>query len=228
MRVVDLSVELYDGLQSFPGHPKMAIIDAVTHSFSAPRYKLPCKGYASKLVLFSDHSGTHLDAPYHFFEEGRTMEEVPLEDTVGRGVLIDVADRDQSQAITAEMLQKRLADIGEEIREGDIVLIRAWGKEWNAEGYHHAAALDISAAKWLAEKKVKCIGIDLANLDTNSDMNRPCHMEILSKNIGIIENLTHLEKLSKPTFFFMGVPLKIKGLSGSPIRAVAIEDFAGM
>lgn len=225
MKVIDLTVELYDGLQSFPGHPKMAIIDGVTHSFSAARYNLPCKGYASKLMLLSDHSGTHLDAPFHFFEEGRTMEQVPLEDTFGQGLLIDVADRDPSIAITKEMLEVKLVQMNESIREKDIVLIRGWGKEWNSPGYHHAAGLDISAGKWLAEKKIKCIGVDLANLDTNSDMGRPCHMELLGQNIGIIENLVHLDQISQTRFLFLGIPLKIRGLSGSPIRAVAVEDF---
>lgn len=225
MKIVDLTVPLYDGLQSFPTHPKVTVIDFVTHAFSAARYIPPCKGYASKLVLLSDHGGTHLDAPFHFFAEGKTIDEVPLETTFGEAVFIDVSDRDMSQAITADMLEDRLKKTDTEVRKGDIVLIRGWAGEWNGEGFHHAAALDISAAKWLSAKEIKSVGVDLANADTGSDMLRPVHLELLGKAIGIMENLTNFDKLTKRRFFFMGIPLYIKGLSGSPIRALAVEEW---
>jgi arylformamidase len=225
MKIVDLTVPLFDGLQSFPGHPRINVIDFVTHSFSASRYTLPCRGYASKLIMMSDHGGTHLDAPFHFFEDGLTIDEVPLERTVGDAVFIDVSGKKRDQAITREMLEARLKKDRNKIREGDIVLVRAWNGEWNGPGFHAAAGLDISAAKWLTEKKVKSVGIDLANADTTSDMSRPVHLQLLSNEIGIMENLFNLDKLSKTRFFFAGIPLRIKGLSGSPIRAIAILDF---
>ncbi len=225
MKIVDLTVPLYDGLQSFPTHPKVTVIDFVTHSFSAPRYIPPCKGYASKLVLISDHGGTHLDAPFHFFEQGETIDEVPLETTFGEAVLIDVSKRELNQPVTARMLQARLEETNTQVKRGDIVLIRAWPNEWNDPGFHHVAGLDISAAKWLRAQGVKSVGVDLANADTSSDMGRPSHLELLGNGIGIMENLTNLDKLSKTRFHFMGIPLKIKGLSGSPIRAVAVEEW---
>ena len=225
MKIVDLTVPLYDGLQSFPGHPRINVIDFVSHSFSAPRYTLPCRGYASKLIMMSDHGGTHLDAPFHFFEDGLTIDEVPLERTVGDAVFIDVSDKQQHDAVTREMLESRLKEDHNRIRKGDIVLIRCWGGEWNGPGFHAAAGLDISAARWLTDKKVKAVGVDLSNADTTSDMARPVHLQLLSNEIGIMENLYNLDKLTKTRFFFAGIPLKIKGLSGSPIRAIAIEKF---
>ena len=225
MKIVDLTLPLYDGLQSFPGHPKITVIDFVTHSFSAPRYIAPCRGYASKLIMMSDHSGTHLDAPFHFFENGLTIDEVPLERTVGEAVFIDVSDKRHDKTITAAMLEKRLKKDQNEVREGDIVLIRTWDGEWNGPGFHTAAGLGLSAAKWLTGRKVKAVGIDLSNADTTSDMSRPSHMQLLGNAIGIMENLVNLDQLSKKRFFFAGIPLKIKGLSGSPIRAIAIEEW---
>jgi arylformamidase len=225
MKIVDLTVQLYDGLQSFPGHPKITVIDFMTHAFSAPRYLPPCRGYASKLIMMSDHSGTHLDAPFHFFADGLTIDEVPLEKTVGEAVFIDVSDKKHDQTITAAMLEKRLKKDKNEVREGDIVLIRAWDGEWNGPGFHACAGLGLSAAKWLMKRKVKAVGIDLSNLDTSSDMSRPSHIQLLGNAIGIMENLANLDQLSKKRFFFAGIPLKIKGLSGSPIRAIAIEEW---
>ncbi|MCL5935683.1 MAG: cyclase family protein [Firmicutes bacterium] len=225
MKIVDLTVQLYEGLQSFPAHPKVTIIDFVTHSFSAPRYLPPAKGYASKLMLISDHGGTHLDAPFHFVENGKTIDEVGLETTFGEAVLIDVSARPADQPVTVAMLEKRLKETGEEVKKGDIVLIRAWPGEWNGPGFHHAAGLHEEAAKWLSSKGIKSVGVDLANADTTSDMRRPAHMELLGNSIGIMENIANLDKLSKTRFFFMGIPLRVKGLTGSPIRAVAVEEW---
>jgi arylformamidase len=225
MKIIDLTVPLYDGLQSFPGHPKVTVLDFVTHSFSAPRYIPPCRGYASKLIMMSDHGGTHLDAPFHFFEDGPTIDEVPLEKTLGDAVFIDLSDKKHDRAITASMLEKKLKKDQSEVREDDIVLIRAWDGEWNGPGFHSAAGLGISAAKWLTKHKVKAVGVDLSNADTTGDMSRPSHMQLLGSGIGIMENLVNMDKLSKKRFFFAGIPLRIKGLSGSPIRAIAIEEW---
>lgn len=225
MKIVDLTLPLYDGLQSFPGHPKITVLDFVSHAFSAPRYIAPCRGYASKLIMMSDHGGTHLDAPFHFFEDGPTIDEVPLESTVGEAVFIDVSDKKHDKTITAAMLEQRLKKDKSEVREGDIVLIRAWNGERNSPGFHAAAGLGLSAAKWLTRRKVKAVGIDLSNVDTTSDMSRPSHMQLLGNAVGVMENLVNLDQLSKKRFFFAGIPLKIKGLSGSPIRAIAIEAW---
>ncbi len=225
MKCIDLTVCLYEGLLTNPTHPKTTITDHVTHWFTAPRYELPCKGYASKLLLISDHIGTHLDAPLHFIEEGKSIDKVPLENTFGEAILIDVSEKPVDQPVDVSLMEKRLKATNTEIKAGDIVLIRSWPGEWNGPGYFQAAGISLDAAKWLAEKKIKCVGVDLANADTGSEMQRPCHMELLGKEIGIIENLINLDKLTKTRFFFMGLPLNIAGLTASPIRAVAIEEW---
>ncbi len=225
MKIIDLTLPLTEGLLTNPTHPKTIVTDHVTHWFTAPRYQLPCKGYASKLVLISDHIGTHLDAPLHFIEDGATIDQVPLEDTLGEAVLIDVSDKPADQPVEVAMLEKSLAKTNSEIKAGDIVLLRVWPGEWNDPGFFQAAGISLPASRWLADKKIKCVGLNLANADTGSDMQRPCHMELLGRGVGIIENLVNLDKLTKTRFFFIGLPLNIAGLTASPIRAVALEDW---
>ncbi|HHW44317.1 MAG TPA: cyclase family protein [Desulfotomaculum sp.] len=225
MRIVDLTVELADGTQSFPTHPKVTVIDFVTHSFSAPRYKLPCRGYASKLVMLSDHAGTHLDAPFHFYEDGPTINQVDLSTTFGEAVLLDVSSKQADMPVSADMLEKAAAGSDVKIKPGDIVLLHIWPGEWNGPGFHHCKALDESAANWLAGKKIKALGLDLANADVNENMQRPVHLKLLGQGIGIIENLTNLWEIRAKRFHFFAVPLKIAGLSGSPVRAFAIEGM---
>jgi len=186
---------------------------------------LPCKGYASKLMMISDHIGTHLDAPLHFIEGGKSIDEVRLENTLGDAILIDVSDKPVDQPVEIRMLENKLSKTKDEIKEGDIVLLRVWPGEWNSSGFFQAAGISLAASKWLADKKIKCVGLNLANADTVSDMQRPCHMELLGRGVGIIENLVNLDKLTKTRFFFIGLPLNIIGLTASPIRAIALEEL---
>jgi len=225
MKIVDLTLPLREGLLTNPTHPKTITTDHVTHWFTAPRYKLPCKGYASKLMMISDHIGTHLDAPLHFIEGGKSIDEVKLEDTLGDAILIDVSGKPVDRPVDVPMLEKQLAETGTEIRRGDIVLLRVWPGEWNSAGFFQAAGITLAASRWLADKEIKCVGLNLANADTGSDMQRPCHMELLGRGVGIIENLVNLDKLTKTRFFFIGLPLNIAGLTASPIRAIAVEEM---
>ncbi|WP_028551146.1 cyclase family protein [Paenibacillus sp. UNC451MF] len=225
MKIVDLSVLLYDGLTSFPSHPKVVIMDHVTHDFSKPRYVAPCEGYASKIFMMSDHGGTHVDAPYHFFKDGLTIEQIPIDATMGNAHVVDVSFKDPSEPVTREMIEKVVEEKGLDIKEGDIVLFRCWPGEWNGPGFHDCKALAASVGEWVVEKKLKAIGLDLANADINDNMKRDVHLALLSRNILIIENVVNLDKLSKNSFYFMGTPLNMKGLSGSPIRAIAIEEW---
>ncbi|BCJ86286.1 cyclase family protein [Effusibacillus dendaii] len=225
MKVVDLTVQLYDGLTSYPTHPKFVAMDHITHDFSKPRYIPPCEGYASKIFIMSDHGGTHMDAPYHFFKEGLTIDQIPLEASMGQAVLIDVSDKEPEQPVTRNMVEEAVRKNQLEVREGDIVLFRCWPGEWNGPGFHDCKSLDASVGDWIVEKKLKAIGLDLPNADINENMQRSVHLALLSRNILIIENLTNLQNLSKKRFYFIGTPLNLRGMTGSPIRAIAIEEW---
>jgi arylformamidase len=226
MKVVDLTVEVYDGLQSHPSHARTVVMDYVTHAFSEPRYIPPCKGFASKLLILSDHVGTHVDAPFHFYADMATIEATLPEQMMGEAVVIDATDRVGDDGVTDEILERIVREQGIEIRAGDIVLIRTWKGPWGAKGFHDAKGLALSGAMWLLEKGVKALGTDTSILEKdNQDMGRPVHLYVLGLGIPIIENLINLEKIGQKRFFFIGLPLRIKGASGSPIRAIAITEF---
>ena len=224
MKLYDLSHKMYDGLTTHPSHPRVIINNFVTHGFSAPRYQPPCKGFATKQLLISDHAGTHVDAPLHFYEEGQTIEKEPLEKYYGPAVLIDVAEKTLRQPVDLPMVQAALKRDQLEIRHGDIVLIRAWSGEWSDPDFHHAGALSIDAARWLTEAGMKAVGIDLGNIEDNPDMTRQVHMYLLGKEIPIYENLANLGTLPVKRFIFAGFPLSLEGCTGSPVRAVAFVD----
>lgn len=226
MNVIDLTVEIHDGFQSHPSHAKTVVMNFVTHAFSAPRYTAPCKGFASKLLVLSDHAGTHVDAPFHFYEEGDTIEATRPEQLMGPAVVIDAADAVGADGVTDALLEPLCREQRVEVRPGDIALVRTWKGPWGGPGFHEAKGVALSGAKWLVEKGAKVIGTDISILERdNHDMGRPVHLFVLGKKVPIIENLVHLDRIGARRFFFVGLPLKIRGATGSPIRAVAITDL---
>jgi arylformamidase len=226
MKVIDLTVEVYDGFQSHPSHARTVVMNYVTHAFSAPRYQPPCKGFASKLLVLSDHAGTHVDAPFHFYAEGETVEATRPERLLGPAVVVDAADSVGEEGVTDVLLETLVARQKIDVRQGDIVLVRTWKGPWGGQGFHEAKGLALSGARWLVEKGAKVLGTDISILERdNADMGRPVHLFVLGKGIPIIENLTNLDQIPAGRFFFIGLPLKIKGATGSPIRAVALTDF---
>lgn len=224
MKIYDLSHPLYDGLVTHPSHPRVIINNFVTHEFSAPRYKPPCRGFATKQVLVSDHAGTHVDAPLHFYPEGQSIDRQPLDRYYGPAVLIDAADKQLRQPVDAAMVEQALQKDGLEIAPGDIVLVRAWKGDWKDPDFHHAAGIDIKAARWLHRAGVKAVGIDLGNIEDNADMSRQVHLFLLEQGVAIYENLANLEKLPAKRFVFAGFPLPLQGCTGSPVRAVALVE----
>lgn len=133
--------------------------------------------------------------------------------------------------VTAEMLAAAVDKQHVEIRKGDIVLIRLWSGTWGGDAFLAARGLAKDACEWLLERDVKCVGVDHPNLEGRvaedlGNADRPGHVLFLhpDREIPIIENLVGLKGLRGKRFRFFGLPLKMDGATGSPIRAVALLD----
>jgi kynurenine formamidase len=222
MQIVDLTLQLYDGLQTFSSHPRFTLLDHVTFEFSAPRYQPPCEGFASKLLLVSDHGGTHVDAPSHFIKGGKNIDEVDLQQLIGPAVCIDVSDKEQHAVIDRAMLAKKCEEHNITIHSGDIVLIRAFPGKWGEGEFHNWQGINDDGAAWLQEKGIKALGMDLGLVDEVGNPRRPVHMRMLGAGILLIENLVNLDQVANQRFLFIGLPLNIRGATASPIRAIAI------
>lgn len=224
MKIVDLTHRLHDGLQTHSSHPRAVISDFVNHAFTAPRYLPPCQGFATKQLLISDHAGTHVDAPTHFFPEGHSIDQEELGKYIGPALLLDVSHKETRRPVDLELVRECLARDGLEVRPEDIVLIRAWPGRWSDEDFHQCAGLALDAAQWLVEQGAKAIGIDLGNIEDNADMTRRVHLYLLGHNVPIYENLANLGQVGAKRFTFLGLPLFLDQCTGSPVRAVALLD----
>jgi len=227
VRIIDLTMELADGMQTHPAHPRCVVIEFASHAATAPRFRPPCVGFASRILMLSDHIGTHVDSPFHFIPTGGTIETVPLDRLVGSGVRLDVSAKAPETPVTPAMLEAAERTAGARVQRGDILLVRAWPGQHTDDGFLKCAGLNREAAEWAVARGVKALGCDLASPDDPRDLTRPVHMVLLGQGIPIMEHVANLETLPAPRFQFVGVPLRIRGATGSPIRALAIFEGEG-
>jgi len=225
--VLDLTLELYPGLKTWDMKPPVTLLPYMTARLSR-------LGFNTTLLVLEDHCGTHVDAPLHFYDgalrspAGPSVERTALDKLLGRAVALDlVALRaGPREAVTAELLAAAAARAGLEVRGGDIVLLRCWEGDWGAPGFFDALGIDASGAEWLLRRGVKSVGIDLPNLEGAIEPPFPAHEALLRPGVEvpIVENLVGLERLPARPFEFVGLPLKVRGATGSPIRAVALVE----
>jgi len=213
-RVVDLTMEIRTGTPVFPGYPV-----PVVHTWTTIKEH----GYYSNLLIFVEHTATHVDSPAHFIEGAPTIDEVPPERFMGLGIVLDASHLPPKGKITAEFIDSKLKELGVEVGPGYVVLFYTGydSKAGTPEWFNHPG-LDESGARYLAEKGVNAVGIDAPSIDHEPF---PGHRILLPKGIVIYENLTNLrELLGVRRFHFIGLPLKIFKGSASPVRAVAIVE----
>jgi kynurenine formamidase len=182
------------------------------------------------------HGGVRIDARVQTAAGFRTHGVETMGPVIARGVLLDVAGSRRLPAdhlISAEELERTAGGAGIEIREGDVVLVRTgFGAIWNEpEQYLKAAGVSSDGSRWLVDKKVRAVGADNMAFDTVDSfdeelgVNLPGHLILLVRGgIPIIENL-NLEELAGAgvkEFAFVCLPLKMRGVTGSPVRPIAL------
>jgi kynurenine formamidase len=196
--------------------------------------------YAANKLRTPEHGGTHVDAPVHFAEGKRTVDQIPLEQLVGEAVVIDVTAacaKNRDHAISVADLAAWEKQHGR-IPRGAIVLFRTgFSRHWPdrksylgtdergpaAVAKLHFPGLHPDAARWLiAERKPKAVGIDSASIDPGQSQTFETHRVLFAVEIPAFENLTNLDALPARDFSLVALPMKIAGGTGGPLRAIAI------
>lgn len=200
------------------------------------------KGYYYSAYKFcaAEHGGTHLDAPIHFSEGGKTVEQISLNQLTGNAFVVDVsksAQENKDYLITVEDLKNWESKNGTIPDESILFLYTGYSKFWGdpikylgtskrgQEGIKelHFPGLHPDAASWLIEnRKIKAIGLDTASIDYGQSKDFKSHQVLCSNNIPIFENIANLDKLPPKGAYVIALPMKIKGGSGGPLRIVAL------
>jgi len=212
VKPIDLSLTISESIPSFPGSPKPQFIHWSN---------IKDDGYNLELLFLSSHTGTHLDAPYHFVKNGLKINQIPLDRLIGKAILIKLK-KTKNTSITKldiELFEKKNGKIP---NHSSIFFFTTWQKNLkNSNYFTENPGLDISSAKYLASKKINLVGIDSPSIDLGKDESFNVHHILSKNNILIVENLTNLNKIQSKEFVFTILPLKIKDATGSPVRAVA-------
>lgn len=218
--VIDLSQTLEEGMPAHAEHSRFfrMLWESYYHGDTAVAYQ----------IIMSEHSGTHVDATAHFMREGHPqhiwIDEVDPTRIVGRAAVIDVEHAVRNGEFGVDVVAEFERSNGA-IREGDIVLFHTgWSRKWAVRPENKAYTKGFPGPSpdligWLKERSLRAVGSDTLAFDTEGSQ-YPSHWELLGDGVHIIENLKNLELLP-PFALFVALPLKIKGGSGSPIRAVA-------
>ncbi|UCE85935.1 MAG: cyclase family protein [Deltaproteobacteria bacterium] len=196
--------------------------------------------YAANRFRQAEHGGTHIDAPVHFSAAGRSLDEIPLRQLMGPAVVVDVskpcaADRDYRISVSdLEAFERRHGPLPERV----ILLFRTgFGRYWpdrarylgteargdDAVAELHFPGLHPDAARWLLEHRdVAAVGLDTPSIDYGQSKHFETHRILFEQNVPAFENLANLEALPARGFSVIALPMKIRGGSGGPLRAVAI------
>ena len=169
-------------------------------------------------IQISAHSGTHIDAPSHFLKDGKTIDELPLDRLVGRCKVIDMT------TVPERITRDDLFQYDGVIQEGDIILLKTVNSDTSpTEKFSpHFVYLEFTGAYYLAEKKVKVVGIDYLGIE-HSQPGHPTHETLMHADVTIIEGL-RLRHVKEGEYFFVCLPLNAIGIEASPARAVLLVD----
>ena len=215
MKMIDLTLTVSDEIPTFPGSPQPSFI---------PWENVKEDGYNLELLFLSTHTGTHMDAPYHFLEKGAKIHEISLKKLVSEAVLIK-SKKKGGESITKIDIQKFEKKHGKIVSFSSVIFYTGWQKNLQKKYYFEKnPGLSVSAAKYLASKKINLVGVDSPSIDLGTDSKFSVHQIFAKKGLLIGENLASLEKIKSSKFHLVVLPLKLKNATGSPVRAIAFVD----
>lgn len=209
-----------------------------TFSHDTVSYGINEKGYfyASFSYAAEEHGGTHFDAPLHFSENGRSVEQILPGEFTGKGICVDVSKKtlvDRDYLIGTEDFMEWEHRHGRIPGQAIVLLHTGFGQYWKdplqytgtlkpgPEGVRelHFPGLDPQAALWLInERNIKAVGIDTPSIDPGQSEDFHTHRTLFSHNVTAYENIAHLELVPAKDFYVVAAPMKIKGGSGAPLR----------
>lgn len=217
-RIYDLSQPVFSNCPQYPDvNPRPVEV----RSF----YLQGVQGVNKEIVEMSTHSGTHCDAPLHFFDGGKAIDEIPLEAYVGWAAILDLRGKEPGSAISRADVEPLAAPIS----DGDVVLLNTgWGqKRENSKAFlTQYVYLGGDAAEFLVERGIKGVGIDAVSLGGYNDPAKadPPHRAMLGNGKFIVEELHFPDDVMDGVRrMFVAAPIKLQGCGGAWTRAALWE-----
>ena len=215
LKFIDLTLPVSEKIPTFPGSPQPIFIQWEN---------IKDDGYNLELLFLSSHTGTHLDAPYHFLEKGKKIHEISLKRLIINAILVKIRKRGD-QPITKTDIQKFEKKHGKIPNESTVIFWTNWQKMIKNDSYFvKNPGLSVTAAKYLISKKTNLVGIDSPSIDLGKEKRFLVHHLFAKNDVLIVENLANLDKIKSWKFQLAVLPMKLKNATGAPVRAVGIID----
>lgn len=206
-RFYDLTLELKEDIIVYPGDPNFEMEDICSISLG--------DSYNISSISMGTHTGTHIDAPKHFYNESKTIDKISIDRLIGKVKVLDMGN-------LKEISKQDIEDFN--IEEGDRIFFKTNNSKLLKNNIYSEdfVALTKDAAKYLVDKKVYTIGIDYLSIEKNNSEFNDVHLLLLEKDIVIVEGI-NLSDVEQGMYNFAALPLKIKDGDGAPARVVLWE-----
>jgi kynurenine formamidase len=227
--IIDLSQEIYEGMPVFKDLPQVKMSIHNSHEewegIKHPKKRTPA---VHKLEL-GEHTGTHVDAINHMAQkyEGQSIDTMPLSMFYTKGICLDFSHKGLKELIEPYEIENACKKANLEIKEGETVLIYTdhYRKKFNSKNWGDGPGISAESARWLGEKKIAAFGVETMSPGVRKVSNKEVHHICGELGFTHYENMVNLHLLiGRGRFRFIGLPLKIRGGTGSPVRAVAIFE----
>jgi len=221
MKIIDLTHSISEDMPMYPGTgaPKLHV------AYNYDEY-----GFRETLISMYSHTGTHIDAPAHLYANGITLDKYPVEQFVGKALVIDCRMLKKGEKIPISLIEEK----GDGLNEAEFVLfLTGHDKLWESPDYFNDfPVMSEAVVEWVNLRKLKGIGIDAPSFDpvTVDELEQAAdelhnHRAILKTNNTIfLENLCNLEKVGDKLFMLCALPLNTVNADGVPARVVAMIE----
>ena len=204
-KIIDISLSLYNGALVHPSEEFLKI---------EPNRTFEKDGVRTSKITLGSHTGTHIDAPSHFLEKGKTIDEINLDKCMGKCQVVEISE--ELQTIEKEHIDGK-------INSKRVLFKTKNSKLLNKPYTKDITSLSISAAQYLIERNVVLVGIDYTGIEASGSSGHPVHTKLLEKEIVIVEGL-NLGQVNAGNYELVVLPLRLKNLDSSPSRAIFIQD----
>ena len=219
--IIDLSQEIFPGMPVFPGHPDVKIDLHLSHEQYEGITDSDVVSPAVNRLELGEHTGTHVDAINHMARQyrGKSIDTMPLSMFYTEGICLDLSHKGLMELIEVADLERS------EIKPGDTVLLYTdhYRRAFGTEDWPKGPGISADAARWLGQKGISAFGVETMSPGVRGVSNKEVHHVCGEMGFTHYENLINLHLLiGRGRFRFIALPLKIRGGTGSPVRAVAV------
>lgn len=227
--IIDLSQEIFEGMPIYKNLPQVKMSVHNTHEEWNGIENSEKKTPAVHKLELGEHTGTHVDAINHMAiqYEGQSIDKMPLSMFYTEGLCLDLSQAGLGELIEIPDLEMACKKSGHMISKGDTVLLYTdhYRKAYGSEDWSSGPGVSAAAARWLGGKEISAFGVETMSPGVSGISNRDVHHICGELGFTHYENMINLHLLiGRGRFRFIGFPLKIRGGTGSPVRAVAVFE----